>query len=49
MWKEKKEITIVQTDPGASLGEKLRSDQQIQGENQKTSEMNSTQLLFSPV
>jgi hypothetical protein len=31
MWKERKDITIVQTDPEASLGETLRSDQQIQG------------------
>ena len=31
MWKERKEITIVQTDQEASLGETLRRDQQIQG------------------
>jgi len=49
MCKERKEITIVQTDPELSLGEKLRSDQQIQGENHKTSEMNSIQLLLAPV
>jgi len=48
MWKERK-FTIVQTDPEASLGETLRSDQQIQGENHKTSEINSIQLLLAPV
>jgi hypothetical protein len=49
MWKERKEITIGQTDPEASLGEKLRGDQQIQGENHKASEMNSIQLSLALV
>jgi hypothetical protein len=47
MWKERKEISIVQADPEASLGKKLRSNQQIQWENHKTSEMNSIQLSLA--
>jgi hypothetical protein len=47
--KERKEITTGQTDPESSLGEALRRDQPIQCENRQTSEINSIQLLFTPV
>ena len=47
--KQRKEIMTGQTDPESSLGEALRRDQPIQCEKRQTSQINSIQLLFTPV